>query len=888
MIWERRMIRSCLFAVLALALSACAQRSAWTLPVQPLNADELARTAPAGRLSGVAVPVAYRAALDLDPRQPRFNGAVEIDILLEAASTGLWMHGDDLDVSSVTATAGGETVDATWTEVLETGVVWVGFPKRLEARKLTLKIVYSAPFNANLAGLFKVESQGQSYALAKSESIEARRFLPGFDEPGFKAVFDMSITVPEGMQAIANTPEVSRTTARPGFETIRFAPTRPLSTYLLSAAVGQFDQVAHAPMAANRVRKAEIPLTGYTRTGKGEELEYALSLTSPIVRIFEEMLQQPYPYEKLDIVAAPQWPSGATELAGAITYRESRILRGPNAGPSFIRALKEIHVHEIAHMWFGDLVTPPWWDDLWLKEGFATWSETAVLSILEPEGNHEVAAVSDMLSAMSLDSLASARAVSSPITRNEDIRSAYDAITYSKGQSVIRMVDHYVTPERFRPALGRYIARYADGDADSEDFFSAISRATKDPAVGDIFRSFVTQQGVPLVEASVSCGNGAPKLTLTQSRYKPLGSGIDPARTWTIPVCVAWRDGANTGRTCTLLDKPQSVTDLKGALCPAVIVPNADGAGYYRFGLPADGWRALGEALGDLPATEALASLDSAEAAFAAGRLSGEDWRAVLVFSVSHPDATVLSAGLRATETLLRQLGDHPAADGLRDEVSAALDARTDSPDDAEGAARILGFRALTLNEAAARDSLRQQLDAMLNGTGGLSSDLYVPALRVAFADGGAAMFDKIIEARARLDDAVFTQAFADAIGSVRDADLAARAEQLVFDGAFGGAASASMASSLMANPAHREATWTRLKADFTAYLAVIPSQSRRSTPRLARAFCDAGRIPELDALFKAQGPEAAGHEQALAETKEYLTLCSVQAEAARTAFGPG
>ncbi|MBA3067039.1 MAG: M1 family metallopeptidase [Hyphomonas sp.] len=880
------MIRSGIFAFLLLALAACAQRSGWTLPVQPASAEQLVRAAPTGRLSGVAVPVAYRATLDLDPRLPRFNGIVEIDITLEAPVTGLWLHGDDLDVSSVTAAAGGETVEASWTEVLETGVVWVGFPKRLEARKLTLKIEYSAPFNANLAGLFKVESQGKVYALAKSESIEARRFMPGFDEPGIKAVFDMSITVPVGMRAVANTPEISRAPARPGFETIRFAPTRPLSTYLLSAAVGDFDQVAHAPMLPNSVRKGEVPLTGYTRAGKGEELGYALSLTPRIVGIFEEMLQQPYPYEKLDLIAAPQWPSGATELAGAITYRESRILKGPNAGPAFIRALKEIHTHEIAHMWFGDLVTPPWWDDLWLKEGFANWSETAVLSILEPDGNHEVAAVADSLSAMVLDSLASARAVSGPIVRNEDIRNAYDAITYSKGQSVIRMVDHFATPERFRPALGRYIARYADGAASSEDFFNAISRATGDPEVGNIFRSFILQQGVPLVEASVSCGAGAPKLTLRQSRYKPLGSGIDPGRTWTIPVCVAWQDGANTGRTCTLLTSQQSVTDLKGAMCPSVIVPNADGAGYYRFGLPPEGWRALGAGFAGLPATEALASLDSAEAAFAAGALSGEDWLGVLVPAMSHPDATVLSASLRAADTLLRQLGDHPAAEDLRARVSATLAARTDAGADTESAARMLSFQALTLDDPAARAELRERLAPVLEGTGGLTSDLYVPALRVTFAEGGAEAFDKILAARARLDDAVFTQAVSDAVGSVADPGLARRAEQLMFDGAFGPAASSSIASSLMGNPAHRETTWTRLTAEFPAFLNAIPSQSRRAAPRLARSFCDPGRIPELEVLLASQGPAAAGHEQALAETKEYLTLCSVQTEAARAAFG--
>lgn len=879
------MMRHLLAAGLALLLTGCLQRDAWTASVPAAAAGDLASAAPTGRLPEGVRPITYRAALDLDPREPRFSGRVEIDIELDRPVPGLWLHGDDLDVASITITAGRETLAATWAEVLETGVVWVGFPRQLEARQATLTIDYDAAFNASLAGLFRVDAQGKTYALAKSESIEARRFLPGFDEPGLKAVFELSITVPEGMQAIANTPEIARVPARHGFETIRFAPTRPLSTYLLSTAVGDFDKVTRAPLPPNRVRNFEVPLAGYARAGKGAELDFALNLTPPMMQIFEEMLQQPYPYEKLDLIAAPQWPSGATELAAAITYREARILKGPNAGPALVRAIKEIHAHEIAHMWFGNLVTPPWWDDLWLKEAFAVWSETAVLSVMEPDGEHEVAAVADGLKAMGLDSLSSARAVASPIGRNEDIRNAYDAITYSKGQSIIRMVDHYFTPGRFRPALGRYIARYADGEANSADFYAAIADATGEPAIGEVFRDFVTRQGVPSIEANVSCGEGEPQLALRQSRYKPLGSAIEPDARWTVPVCVAWMEGAKRRETCTLLREQTASVRLESRSCPAVIIPNAKGAGYYRFNLPPEGWRALGGAFAGLPATEALASLDSAEAAFNAGTLSGPSYLGVLLPALAHPDSTVLASGLRAADSLLRQTGDAAPA-SLRSDIAAALDARPASGDEAD--AGMLSFRGLTLESPDARAELRRRLAPLLDGAGGLSSDLYVPALRIAFEEGGTDAFEKILAARESLDDAVFTQAVADAIGAVGDPALARRAEDLMFKSAFGGAASSSIAASLMSNPQHREETWARLKADFPAFLSAVPAQSRRATPRLARAFCDAGRIPELDALFAAHGAEAPGHEQALAEAKESLTLCTVQAEAARAAFEAG
>lgn len=863
--------------------SACAGRPVWGLAVQDVPREQLADIAPSGRLPGAAKPVAYRVRLDIDPRQTRFSGSVDIDVRLETAATGLWLHGEDLDIASVTATAGGETVVATWTEVLDTGVVWVGFPKRLSARAVTLSITYSAAFDRNLAGLFRVDAGGNAYALAKSESIQARRFLPSFDEPGMKAVFAMEITVPEGMHAIANTPEIGRERVRPGYETVRFAPTRPLSTFLLSTAVGNFDRLPRPPIPPSRVRDTPIPLTGYTRAGKGSELDYALSITPAMVLAFEDMFGQPYPYEKLDIIAAPDWPSGATELAAAITYREARILRGPNAGPAFIRGLKEIHAHEIAHMWFGNLVTPPWWDDLWLKEGFATWSEPVLLSALEPDAGHALTPVATGLSAMALDSLAGARAVAEPIERNADIRNAYDAITYSKGQAIIHMADQAFGPDTFRSALGRYLSDHADGAANNRDFFASISRETGERAAGEVFRSFVTQSGVPLVEAEITCPLGAPRLTLSQSRYRPLGSDIDPARTWTIPVCVAWRDGANDGETCTIIRGARTVVDIKGAICPDLLIPNARGAGYYRFNVSARRWAELTEAIAGLPDAEALTIIDSAQAAFVAGEMAAADLRSLLDAAAGHQGGAVIVSVMRTYESLIGQLEESTARDRLRASAAAALsNARENIAMDAEALARLTVFEANGLEDPVVRANLISQLDGLMAGTGSLSSDLYRAALRAAFQSADAARFDAILAARARLDDAPFSQAVYDTIGLVPSQELANKVRDLMINGSLGPQASYAMAFSLMSNPHTRDETWAALKADFPAFLAVIPSQQRRNTPRLVRTFCDPAIIPELETLFAAQGPDAAGHERALAETAESVRLCAALRQATR------
>ncbi len=873
-------------AFLALCLTACGSKGPWGAATKEADFEALQAAAPIGRLSRVAEPRAYHVTLELDPRKPRFSGTVSIDIDLKVAANGVWIHGDDLDVSAVDVTAGGETRPATWTEVLPTGVSWVQFPARIDRGLVRVDISYAAPFDANLAGLFQVVEQGDAYALAKSESIQARRFLPSFDEPGFKAPFNMTFIVPEGMHAIANTPEVSRAPAQPGFETVSFAKTRPLSTYLLSVAVGNFDKVERPDIPPNSVRDFPIPLTGYARAGKGEELDYILSITPDFVRIFEENFQQPYPYKKLDIVAAPQWPSGATELAGAITYRESRILRGANAGPAFLRSLKDVHAHEIAHMWFGNLVTPPWWNDLWLKEGFAVWTETVILSEFEPEEGYEIDAVSEKISAMGLDSLSSARAVSEPIARNENIRNAYDAITYRKSLGVIGMVDTYFGSEAFRVALGQYIAEFEDGEADSADFFESIGKTTGEPALTDVFKSFVTQNGVPVVQAEKTCSPSGAKVELTQSRYAPLGSTIDSNRLWTIPVCIGWVEGDYKGRTCTLMRSKHQTVAIDPAHCPSVIVPNADGEGYYRFSLSSSGWNDLVVALPRLGAGEALASVDSAVASYEAGDLVPGDLLRVLESAFRHDSPQVISEAIYAARRLVAQVEGTEAEDAaivwltkVLDEYAIRMEGRAVHP---ELVAAILQTRALHLSDRSARDQLSGAMARFLAANGRpanieISSDQYTAALRVALNDHPDVTVSRVMAVRETLDDPVFEGAVARALGSAIAPEEAAKVRDIISSGVLGSRETYNLALGQMQNDETREEMWAQLNATFPDFLDKIPGQWRRRTPRLGAAFCDVDRIEEIEALMAAHAVSVEGYERALSETIETITLCDAK-----------
>ncbi|MEM5517666.1 M1 family metallopeptidase [Henriciella sp. AS95] len=857
-------------------------------PAQP-DLSELYERAPRGQLPDGVRPTAYRVDLTLDPRQQRFGGSVTMDVAFDQSATGFWLHGQGLEIKDVILS--GRTLDEDdgyWRDVLKSGVAWVGFPRRVSPGTVTVRVDYTAPFDKNLSGLFRVEEQGDAYALAKSESIQARRFMPGFDEPKYKAPFDISLTVPEGYEAISNTPILSRDPVENGLERVTFKRTRPMPTYLLSLAVGPFDVLEAPALAPNAVRRAVVPLTGYTRRGKGEEIAYALSTTGAMIDFFENALGIPYPYEKLDIIAAPQWPSGATELAAAITYRESRILYGPSSGPAARRSLLNIHSHELAHMWFGDLVTPPWWDDLWLKEAFASWATGIVLSDLEPDGGFELDAISESVSAMSLDSLQSARAVREPITLNENIRNAYDSITYDKGLAVIAMVDGYFGADIFRPALGRYIERFEDGIADSPEFFEVIGQETDEPDLTKAFRSFVEQSGLPRIDAQLQClEDEAPTITVRQSRYKPLGSPIEEERRWTIPFCVVTGAGAERSRQCAMIDRETATISLDaGAPCPDWILPNAGGTGYWRFNLEAPQWATLAVNFSELSGAEALVAVDSAMGAFRAGDASLVSVMAVVNAAALRSERQVVAEAISAYATLLQFLPKNSDARASYEaEIQRLFKPQIEllaQASDENGrilASKLESFVARYGNDAelragfsgAARSYIGMHVE---DETRTLTSDDFSTALAIAVQDGGRPVYEALLSALDEIDDPMFERAGAYAIGQNTDPTLNGEILELAVSGALGTREAYTIVSGQMGRAETRAETWIWLRNNFPTFVRVIPGQRPRATPRLASDLCSAEASGQLSRLFERYGDLAPGHERALAEAQESIQLC--------------
>ena len=864
-----------------------------TLDTPPTTTpDTLEGAAPTGKLPTGVRPLAYRLDLLLDPRQEDFSGEVVIDVNLDEPTSQIWMHGKGLVVSKVIAsTESGDVVLGDYAEVLASGVSAISFEKELPAGVVSLELEYQGDFDRNLAGLFKVEEQGEPYVLAKSESIQARSFLPGFDEPGLKATFDISLTIPKDHEAIGNAPVIERYAIDDGLQRLVFATTPPMPTYLLSLAVGPFDIVEREPIAPNEVRSRPIPLRGVARKGRGGDMNFVLDVTPRMVEIFERELQQPYPFEKLDIVAAPQWPSGATELSAAITYREQRILVGDNPAPGARLALLGVHAHEIAHMWFGNQVTPPWWDDLWLKEGFATWATPLVLTLMEPDGGHNLNAAERSIRAMRLDSLASTRAIREPISDNNEIRNAYDAITYAKSLGVIHMVDQYFGSDTFRPALGRYVDMFSGGVADSAAFYEVIGEETKTAALTETFRGFVEQTGVPLLDATLNCEpDDAPLFTIRQSRYKALGSPIeDTGKLWNIPVCVR----SNKASQCVIMTEARQTLTLSDSDCPRWVLPNAGGSGYYRWSLDEAAWAALIEDFESLTPVEALSAIDSAFAAFEAGKLDQDNLLDILAASSRAQARQVVSAPLPYLQKYVRQYFSTSEKSRFlaftRGFYQPIIDRSANSTDgDAQLLyADLISFQALTLQDADARKRL---LDLAHSFTGferdrdsnALRSDLYYPALAVAIEDSDDTFLHHLVEFRSSIDDPLFESASANAMGHSNDPNQIGFIHELVLGEQLGPREKFGMISVALSESALRDQHWNWLRENFPTYVGKVPAQWRRHMPSMGANFCNDSKRAELRELFAEYGSLVAGYHRSLSQVEENIGLCIALKDQAR------
>ncbi len=855
---------------------------------------------PAGMLPETASPTHYSLNLDIDPELGDFAGIVKIDIDIHQPVDHFYIHGKHLTIETMSLAGNDQTFDAA--KILPTDlddVLKVSAGSTLVIGQYRLTISYKAPFNGNLEGIYRVKEGDQHFIFSQMQAIAARLAFPSFDEPRFKTPFDVSVTTKSDLSVIANAPEHSVTSEDDGVKTVTFATSKPIPTYLFALAVGDFDIVEWLPIAPTEVRNFSIPLRGIALRGKGKDLAYALEHTAAVLNALEDYFQIPYPYKKLDILAVPDFAAGAMENPGAITYREQLLLLDDKASISQKRRYKYVHSHELAHQWFGNLVTPRWWNDIWLNEAFATWIGHIALHRHFPEEQWRRELVSDAQNVMNSDSIPSSRKIRNPIQNNGDILTAFDGITYQKGSSVLTMFEAFIGEERFRNGVQKYMQKYAWGTTDAFDFMEMITaEAGKENSVilMNSFRDFIEQVGVPLLNVTSECKDNRTNITLRQERYKPLGTEFKNNTQWKIPACFVYETDGVVRNQCELVTQPQQTVTLDTLSCVDWTMPNANASGYYRFNMDSKGWQSLFSNMHKLSEIEAGAIVDSFEAAYNAGTISLSDYLAVLPETLKSDSWEVRLSGLGNLVTLisfandehknaLRQLGSDiykQAADEMGFETTTELD--KSSPIDAEKLRTgLVSFMGATAKD---KSYIKKLASAGANYIGfkkseadnaAIHSSLVGPALANATRENGLPFAKALVDSAMTSTDSTFRGRAFNALATTEENSVAQFLMPFILNEEIKDNEAISFLFGLMRNDKLDSVTWPWIQKNFDRVVERMPSDYHAFLPYLFSRGCSETALSRMEALIKPKLDELVGAAQNYNKAEERLAQCIAQ-----------
>lgn len=617
-----------------------------------------------GRLSKEAVPLDIRLVLDLDPARERFEGHVEIDLKLSKPAAALELHAHELGATRAWLGSGRERRALVVTPDTD-AQLWRltradGRP--LAAGRQRITIDYAGQVQRQGEGLFRADTlvggQAHPTLATQLEPIHARRVFPAFDEPVFRARYTLTVRAPEGYEVLSNMPRRTRAVAG-GIATHRFMTTPPMPSYLFAVAVGRYEVLEG--------RAAGVPLRIVTAPGKREQGRFALATTQQLMPYFTRYFGTPYTLPRLDQLAVPSTRWGAMEDWGLISYAENLLLVDPaTTGPAQQRRVYNLVAHEVAHQWFGNLVTAASWNEIWLNEAFATWMAAKAMDRFNPEWQTLLNSRGWIDETMAQDATDATRAIRSGPVRETAVFDVFDDITYAKGGAVLTMIEQWLGEERFRRGLAAYMRARRLSNATAGDLWFHIGRsAGRD--VGAMASSWTDQAGFPLVSVTERCQAGATRVTLTQQRFRlrePRPG--DAGQRWQIPVRLA---RGSQAATVLLVDAKATVT-LPGCSAEPVRA-NAGGRGYYRVAYAPDAHAALRERFPSLPAADRVALLADTLALAQAGERMA--WLSLLPRVRDAGRVPLFKQAIEAFDQLDKALAGSAQQAAMRESASALL-----------------------------------------------------------------------------------------------------------------------------------------------------------------------------------------------------------------------
>ncbi|XP_056403546.1 puromycin-sensitive aminopeptidase [Hyla sarda] len=722
---------------------------------------------PFERLPADVRPVNYGLCLKPDLIDFTFEGKLEAAVEVTNATNQIVMNCADIDIITASyVPEGDEEIHATgFNYQNEDEKVTLSFPSTLQKGTGMLKIDFVGELNDKMKGFYRskyatASGETRYAAVTQFEATDARRAFPCWDEPAIKATFDVILIVPKDRVALSNMNLVERK-PYPDDESlveVKFARTPVMSTYLVAFVVGEYDFV--------ETRSADgILVRVYTPVGKAEQGKFALEVAAKTLPFYKDYFNVPYPLPKIDLIAIADFAAGAMENWGLVTYRETALLIDPKNSCSSSRQWVALVVgHELAHQWFGNLVTMEWWTHLWLNEGFASWIEYLCVDHCFPEYDIWTQFVSaDYTRAQELDALENSHPIEVNVGHPSEVDEIFDAISYSKGASVIRMLHDYIGDEDFRKGMNQYLTKFQEKNAATEDLWESLEQASGKP-IAAVMSTWTKQMGFPLIYVESEQKDDTRILKLSQRKFCASGPhNGEESPLWMVPISICTSESPASAKLRFLMDKPEMTVVLEGVTSDQWVKLNPGTVGFYRTQYSPSMLESLLPGIRDLSLqpVDRLGLQNDLFSLARAGIISTVEVLKVMEAFVNEPNYTVwsdLSCNLGILSTLLSHTEFHEEIQGFIRDVFSPIGQRLGwDPKSGEGHldALLRGLVLGKLGKAGHKPTLeeaRRRFKDHVDGKNTLSADLRSPVYVTVLKHGDTATLDTMMKLHKQAD----------------------------------------------------------------------------------------------------------------------------------------
>lgn len=811
-----------------------------------------------GKLPKTVVPSRYTLHLRPDLNQSTTKGSVTIAIQVLQPITEIVLNALDLEITRATLRLAGAN-EISLESVADTAqqTLTLKLPKKIPPGKYRLGLAFSGRIGEQMQGLFQVKypaPSGPKLMLAtQMEPTDARRMFPCWDEPVFRAVFDLTVVLPERFQAVSNLPIATETPLADGLQEVRFAPTPPMASYLVVLVAGEFEEL--------RDQADGVQIRVLTTEGRREQGRYALTAAKELLAYYNRYFGLKYPLPKLDLIAVPGGFDGAMENWGAITCDEGTLLYDPrSSSPQTRRDIFVVIAHEMAHQWFGDLVTMAWWDNLWLNEGFASWMETKATDHFNPAWQMWLSANAEKSTVMTSDARNTTHPIQQPIQNESEANAAFDSITYQKGAALLRMLELYLGPDQFRRGLHRYLADHRLSNATTADLWAALEKVSGKP-IATVAPAWTEQPGLPVVRVRTEPSHAQQLLVLEQERFTVQDPNATPL-SWKIPV--AWCDAAHPqAARCVLLESNSLALPLPDG--PTLLKVNTGDAGYYRVWYAPPLFDRLRRQVSSLPAADRLNLLDDEWALVEANHASVADFFA-LAEELHHDPTYAIQDKILSTLTFLDDLAQGSPGHAAFQQCARALlqpqflrlgwAARPREPEsDALLRGRNLWGLACFGDPAVIAEAKARFAEASTR-PGSLPSDLRPAVLRIVGRYCDRHIYDQLHEMAAHAAGTEERQLLYGALAEALDPVLARQTLALALSELSSPQEAAALVVKVAANGGHKTLAWEFARQHQDELLAHVDAFSRSGfAPSLLGTFSDLFHAAEMEAYVAANTP---------------------------------